>query len=66
MGVVGGATVFVKISDSCWSAARSLAEIGARGDAGEGCLRIVARSCAAAMARSLEEGRGITTRVAGR
>ena len=59
----GGATVLEKISDSCWRAARSFAGIGASGDAGDGCLRMVARSRAAAIARSLEDGTGMTTRV---
>ena len=63
MGMLGGITALVKMSDSCWRAARSFAGIGARGDAGEGCFRMVARSLAAAMARSLEEGTGMTTRV---
>ena len=47
-----------------WFKASSLsAGIGANGLAGDGFWRMVVRSCAAAMARSVEEGVGMTTLV---
>ena len=60
-GLMAGVVWLVKIVASCCRAALLSSAIGAIGDAGDGLARAVARSLAAAMARSVEFGIGMTT-----
>ena len=53
----------VKIDASWWRASRALSSTGARGLAGDGCVRARVRSLAAAMARSVDDAMGMMCRV---
>ena len=55
----GGIAVFVKMSDSCCRACRLKSVMGASGLVGDGFANALVRSCAAAIARSVEDGMGV-------
>ena len=55
----GGIAASANMSESCCRACRLVSAIGASGLAGDGFANALVRSCAAAIARSAEDGMGI-------